>query len=161
MGNRKLVEFNMTREEIPPTPDHDWKRETPYVASMANEELRIGPETDHARFQKVLILGEQMIELANPGMAAMDTGPLDGCERSRHRMHGDRSADAVTVAAYLVSGPEDHRTSVVAGVLSFVSRSPRETTRNNVRALAWKPTCDAGSNPASGSRARRLPGFRR
>ncbi|MGA8457418.1 MAG: hypothetical protein WB800_18590 [Streptosporangiaceae bacterium] len=73
MGNRKLVEFNMTREEIPPTPDHDWKRETPYVASMANEELRIGPETDHARFQKVLILGEQMIELANPGMAAMDT----------------------------------------------------------------------------------------
>jgi len=73
MSNRKLVAFNMTRKEFPPSPGHDWARETPCRASMTNEELRIGPIGDHVRFQKVLILGEQMMELANPGMAAMDT----------------------------------------------------------------------------------------
>jgi hypothetical protein len=73
MDNRMLVDFDMTREEIPPVPGHDWTRETPHWESMANAELHIGPIADHARFQKVLILGEQMLELANPGMVALDT----------------------------------------------------------------------------------------
>ncbi len=73
MSERTLVNFNRTREDIPPRAGFDPTRETPYEASMAHENLRIGPIADHARFLKVLILACQMIERANPGRLAMMT----------------------------------------------------------------------------------------
>lgn len=72
--SRQLVRFDMTREEIPPLAGHDWSRETPYAASMANEDLRI-EDADHRRFQKVLTLASQMMELANPGKLAAWVDP--------------------------------------------------------------------------------------
>jgi len=71
---RELVNFNLTPEEVPPLAGHDWTRETPYAASMANEDLRV-ESTDHRRFQKVLTLACQMIERANPGMLAAMVNP--------------------------------------------------------------------------------------
>jgi len=52
---RELVKFNVTPEEIPPLEGHDWTRETPYAASMANEDLRV-ESPDRRRFRKVLTL---------------------------------------------------------------------------------------------------------
>lgn len=71
---RTLVKFNITRDDIPPLAGHDWHRDTPYAASMANENLRI-ENADHRRFQAVLTLACQMIELANPGMVAAMVNP--------------------------------------------------------------------------------------
>jgi hypothetical protein len=75
MSNRRLVEFDMTREEIPPLDGHDWTTtETPYSAAMANEDLRVVCR-DRESFQKILALACQMIEKANPGMLAALTDP--------------------------------------------------------------------------------------
>lgn len=72
--SRQLVRFDLTREDIPPLESHDWSRETPYTASMANEDLRV-ENADHRRFQKVLTLACQMMERANPGMLAAMIDP--------------------------------------------------------------------------------------
>jgi hypothetical protein len=71
---RELVKFNVTPEEIPPLEGHDWTRETPYAASMANEDLRV-ESPDRRRFRKVLTLACQMMELANPGTLAAMVNP--------------------------------------------------------------------------------------
>jgi hypothetical protein len=71
---RKLVNFDLTREDIPPLEGHDWYRETPFTASMATEDLRV-ENTDHRRFQAVLTLACQMMERANPGMLAAMIDP--------------------------------------------------------------------------------------
>jgi hypothetical protein len=67
MSNRKLVEFDLMRQDIPPLPGHDWTKETPYCASMAQEDLRVTCRRHPGRFQQVLALACQMMEKANPG----------------------------------------------------------------------------------------------
>ena len=59
---RELVKFDLTQDDIPPQAGHDWHRETPFAANMADENLRI-ENTDHRRFQAVLTLACQMMEL--------------------------------------------------------------------------------------------------
>jgi hypothetical protein len=70
MSERKLVEFDLTREDIPALPGHDWTKETPYCASMAQEDLRVTSRRHPGRFQQVLALACQMMEKANPGTLA-------------------------------------------------------------------------------------------
>ncbi len=69
-NRRKLVEFDLTREDIPPLPGHDWTKETPYSAAMAHEDLRVTAKLHPGRFEQVLSLACQMIEKANPGTRA-------------------------------------------------------------------------------------------
>lgn len=70
---RELVEFNITREDIPSRPGFNPWHETPFAADMAHEDLRIQRNGDGARMMQVVILACQMIELANPGKVAMMT----------------------------------------------------------------------------------------
>ena len=65
MSDRELVTFDLTRADISPLEGHDWSRETPYCADMANQDLLIDCQ-DHELFVKVLALACQMMELANP-----------------------------------------------------------------------------------------------
>jgi hypothetical protein len=41
MSDRDIVEFDMTREDIPPLTGHDWTKETPYSAAMAHQVLHV------------------------------------------------------------------------------------------------------------------------
>jgi len=67
MAERKLVGFDLTGEDIPPSPGHDWRRETPYAASMAHEDLRVTSEQHPGRFYEVLSLAIDMFGRANEG----------------------------------------------------------------------------------------------
>jgi len=75
MAERKLVRFDVTREDIPPLAGFDRTQDIPYAAAMANEDLRITC-TDHpGRFREVYELAEAMYLKANPGkdIAIIDT----------------------------------------------------------------------------------------
>ena len=73
MSNRQLIEFNLTREDIPARPDFNPSRETPLVPAMEHQDLRVTRNGDGARFMRVIILACQMIERANPGRVAVMT----------------------------------------------------------------------------------------
>lgn len=63
---RRLVQFDLTRDDIPPLKGHDWTKETPFAANMANEDLKVVRSGTSARFGEALTLAREMMELANP-----------------------------------------------------------------------------------------------
>jgi hypothetical protein len=73
VSNRKLVKFDLTRDDLPPSPGFNPYGETPYAASMMNEDLRVERNGDGERFMRKVILACQMIERANPRRVALMT----------------------------------------------------------------------------------------
>jgi hypothetical protein len=87
LADRKLIKFDLTRDDIPPHPDGG-KAQTPYAASMANEDLRVVCVKHPGQFQDVWTLACQMMELANPGMAVITKD---------HAINADGHINACTV----------------------------------------------------------------
>jgi hypothetical protein len=90
---RKLVKFDLTREEIPPLEGHDWTKETPYAASMINEDLRVVRSGTVERFNAAIQLAVEMMTLANPG--------------KRITMYDDKYADNGELKSVIISVSDD------------------------------------------------------
>lgn len=86
MGNRRLVEFAITREDLPPRQGFNAELDVPHGQAMAAESLRVTDKYHPGWFHDVLGLALPMYELANPGREIVMTdetfnasGDMDAC----------------------------------------------------------------------------------
>jgi hypothetical protein len=93
---RPLIQFDLTREEIPPQEGHDWKTETPYAADMTHNDLFVTRSGSIDRFRETIKLATDMMELANPDMVVVIGGP-----------EKDENGEAKSVTIRAIDSPDD------------------------------------------------------
>ena len=158
---RPLIQFDLTRDELPPLDGHDWTTETPYSADMAVSDLLVIRSGSIERFREAVKLAADMMSLANPDMDVF-IGRLETDENGETRNVTVRAMDSWDAEGLMRPGealdaPYDPADDIaeMKRISELVNELPAGVTiahkgRYSTTYLVTNPEASLNTDPAKG-----------